>query len=143
MKNNVFINFSNHNSKDWSEEQCKAAFQYADRIIDIPFPSVDPEMDEDGVRKIGDEYLKRILEYPVAAVMCQGEFSLVYYVVSHLERKGVISLAACSRRNVRKKVLEDGRTVKESEFEFIRFRRYKGTDNKRLVFRKPEVSDEL
>ena len=126
MSKKVFVNFSNHPSDLWGEKQKSAALSYADEIADIPFPGVDPEYGPDEIAELGGQYLTRILSLPAAAVMCQGEFSLSYYVVSRLEKHGIACLAACSRRNVREKKLEDGRTQKEAVFEFVRFREYRG-----------------
>ncbi len=126
MNQTVFVNLSNHPSNLWSEKQKSAVQSYADEIIDIPFPGVDPEIGPDEIALIGDQFINQILSLPTAAVMCQGEFSLSYYIVRQLEKHGIVCLAACSRRNVLEKTLEDGRTLKETVFEFVRFREYKG-----------------
>ena len=122
----VFVNFSNHPSSVWREKQKSSALSYADEIIDIPFPSVDPNLGPDEIAQLGDKYVDQILSKSAVVVMCQGEFSLSYYVVRQLEKRGIVCLSACSRRNVLEKVLEDGRTRKEVEFEFVRFREYRG-----------------
>ena len=126
MSKKVFVNFSNHPSDLWGEKQKSAALSYADEIADIPFPGVDPEYGPDEIAELGEQYLSRILSLPAAAVMCQGEFSLSYYVVNELKKRGVVCVAACSRRNVQERILEDGRTQKEAAFEFVRFREYTG-----------------
>ena len=122
----VLVNFSNHPSNLWSEKQRSAALSYADEITDIPFPGVAPESGPDEIAELGDQYIEQILSLSAAAVMCQGEFSLSYYVVSQLEKRGIVCLAACSQRNVTERTTEDGRTVKEANFEFVRFREYRG-----------------
>ena len=53
------------------------------------------------------------------AVLCQGEFCLVYRVVSLLKEKNITVLAACSERCV----IQNG-DRKEVTFSFRRFRRY-------------------
>lgn len=113
-----FINFSNHESACWSEKQIQSANVYG-RIIDIPFPQVDPACTEADVRRIGDEYLKRIMELQPAAVLCQGEFSVSYYVIRKLKLQGVTVVAACSKRNT---VMDGNKKI--SQFEFEKFREY-------------------
>ena len=126
MDPTVFVNFSNHPSDLWGEKQKSAVLSYADKIVDIPFPGVDPEFETDEIAELGDQYVKQILSLSAGAVMCQGELSLTYYVVRQLEKCGIVCLAACSQRNVKEKTLEDGRVQKEVEFEFVKFREYKG-----------------
>ena len=87
---------------------------------------MDSELGPGEIAPLGDKYIDQILSKSAEVVMCQGEFSLSYYVVRQLEKRGIVCLAACSRRNVLEKVLEDGRTRKEVEFEFVRFREYRG-----------------
>ena len=101
MSENIFINFSNHPSDRWSNEQKKAALNYGE-IIDIPFPSVDSNGDESYIKETGNKMIERIMSYHPKAVLCQGEFTL-----------------ACSNRNVK----EDG-NKKIVEFNFVRFRSY-------------------
>ena len=126
MSSTVFVNFSNHPSNLWSGKQKSAALSFADEIADIPFPGVDPQAGPDEIAKLGDQYIEQITSLPAAAVMCQGEFSLSFYVVSQLKKRGILCLSACSRRNVQEKNMEDGKVRKEAEFEFVRFREYLG-----------------
>jgi hypothetical protein len=74
----VFINFSNHPSANWSEAQLAAALQYG-KIMDIPFPAVDPTASTKGVAQTAGEYLRRINELAPKAVLCQGEFTLTFF----------------------------------------------------------------
>ena len=115
----LFINFSNHPSAEWNESQIAAALQYGDRIIDIPFPVVNPHMDEAGVHNLAGKLTEEILSMGPSAVMCQGEFGLSYAVIKRLLAMGIIVLYACSER----KVISTG-NVKTVQFDFIQFRRY-------------------
>ena len=92
---------------------------YKRQIIDIPFPSVDSNGDESYIKETGNKMIERIMSYHPKAVLCQGEFTLAYYIISELMRNGIIVLAACSNRNVK----EDG-NKKIVEFNFVRFRSY-------------------
>ena len=48
---NVFINFSNHHSGNWSEDQKNVIFdQYNAQIVDIAFPQVITLLKKKGIR---------------------------------------------------------------------------------------------
>ena len=114
----VLVNFTNHPSKAWEENQKGAAEQYG-TILDLPFPTVDPEGDEAYIEALAEQYLSRIEALSPTAVLCQGEFCLTYQIVSRLKKKGITVLAACSERCV-----EEKGSRKEVMFRFQRFRSY-------------------
>lgn len=118
-KDSAFINFSNHPSDLWSEAQTDAALSYATRIVDLPFPQVDPTMDEQAIDDFAQSKAEEILSMRPAAVMCQGEFGLSYAVIRRLLDAGIVVLYACSER----KVHVNG-NVKSVQFDFVRFRRF-------------------
>ena len=115
----VFVNFTNHSSDTWEENQLEAARRYGP-ITDLPFPGVFPDAYEKDIEALGKKCCKQILELEPAAVLCQGEFSLTYFVAARLREKGVKVLTACSER----RVVQKG-NVKSSVFEFVRFREYR------------------
>lgn len=119
----AFINFSNHNSKDWIRNQKEEAEQYGE-IIDIPFPKVEAMLNEAAVYEIACDYFKKIIAYNPAAVMCQGEFTLCYLIIHMLLKEGVKVLAACSERIVEEAVVEED-YIKKACFKFVRFREYR------------------
>lgn len=119
----MFINFSNHKSSTWSDEQLDAASEYGG-IWDLPFPSVPANMDSAGVAELARKYINEILEVKPEAVMCQGEMTLVFDVVQGLLDEGITVVAACSERVVEEKQLPDGTTQKTAVFKFKQFRRY-------------------
>ena len=55
-----FINFSNHPSLKWSEEQYKAASCYGE-IFDVDFPMVDPKCDELCIKNLAEAYSSKLL----------------------------------------------------------------------------------
>lgn len=120
----MFVNFSNHSSADWSEEQRQAAESYGN-IIDIKFPSVDPDASESDIEALADKCVESILAQKPSAVMCQGEFTLCYTVVRRLKEKGIVCLAACSVRESKEHRLDDGKVRRVSVFRFCRFREYR------------------
>lgn len=113
----VFINFTNHPSAAWPSEQVNAAQEYG-RIIDVPFPTVDPQGDEAYIEMVANHYEEVIMSYHPVAVLCQGEFCVAYQIISRLKKKGITVLAACSER-----ITETSGNCKTSVFEFRRFRR--------------------
>lgn len=120
----VFINFSNHPSSNWSENQKKAVYdQYHAQIIDIPFPQVSASADEEAICSLAEEYVETICNHNPKVVMCQGEFGLTYQVVTLLKGKGILVVYSCSERKTVEKKTNAG-TVKTSEFCFVRFRKY-------------------
>lgn len=118
----VFINCSNHPSEKWSDGQKEAALKYG-KITDIPFPPVSPGASEKEVDETAKELCKRIRTFRPAAVMCQGEYTLTYAVISKLRRAGIRVVAACTERQVVEEVI-DGRTEKKSVFKFMGFREF-------------------
>lgn len=112
-----FINFSNHPSESWSVDQITAAEQYGE-IKDYPFPSVPGDADEEMIASIADIAVEKILSMDPAAVMCQGEFTLTFAVISRLIKAGIAVLAACSERQVQE--TEDGKKIVSFHFEGFR-----------------------
>jgi CRISPR-associated protein Csx16 len=52
--------------------------------------------------------------------MVQGEFTLAHALVRRLQQKGIVCLAATTRREV----VEQSAGIKTTRFEFVRFREY-------------------
>ena len=118
----MLINFSNHPSASWSDAQMQAAAVYGD-IIDMPFPSVPPEADEEAVGDLADICLEKILatgQVPEMTVHIMGEQTLCFALILRLQRLGIPCVASCSARDVR--LQPDGSKV--VGFHFVRFRRY-------------------
>lgn len=118
-----FVNFSNHPSIRWTDEQVEAAMVCGD-IVDVPFPLLEANISEEEMIKIGDECVKKIVENNPTKVMCQGEFTLTFYVVNKLIKKGITCVAACTKRVSNEMILDDGSVRKESYFVFEGFRKY-------------------
>lgn len=113
-----FVNFSNHPSVDWPEEQRAAAEAYGD-IVDVEFPAVSPTGDHEYIVKLAEEQMQKILQFHPQAVMCQGEFCLAYEIIRRLKKADITVLAACSERKV---TLEANRKI--VLFEFCQFREF-------------------
>ena len=119
----TFINFTNHPSSHWSEEQMEAARQYGD-IVDISFPVVDPAAGPEEIALMADASVEKILQFEKPTVLVQGEFTMTFAVVTRLKTKGIRVLAACSERDTEETTSEDGIAYRKSVFRFRRFREY-------------------
>lgn len=125
-KKPVFINFSNHPSELWSDEQIKAADDIVPdcKIIDVPFPQVNGSADDNEINLIAEEYISKIISLCPSAVMCQGEFGVCWNVINALLKKGIRVVYSCSERRAVEKLTENG-AEKTSVFRFVRFRDYR------------------
>ena len=101
----------------------EAAQEYGP-IQDITVPDIPADWDDAEVRSLADYYAARLIAMEPAAVLCQGEFTYTYALVERLLRSGVIVLAACSERQTAEMTDDDGKTYRESVFQFVRFRPY-------------------
>lgn len=119
----MLVNFTNHPSASWPEEQRRAAEKYGP-IVDRPFPMVNAEWPESEIRRIALRESEAICALQPSAVVCQGEFTLAYAVIRQLIGKGVPVLAACSNRVAEETMSPDGEILRKSVFRFVRFRSY-------------------
>ncbi len=119
----MFVNCSNHPAETWSEDQ-RAAAQIYGEIVDYAFPNVPAEADEAMIAALGEKVSGEIAALHPAMVMCQGEFTLVYQIVSRLKDHGIPVAAACTERKVVLEQQKDGSVRKLSNFRFVRFRCY-------------------
>ena len=94
------------------------------RIVDIRFPEVDPGWTNAQVNAEAERICGEIDQYNAAAVMCQGEFTLTYAIISRLKEKGITVLAACSRRRTEEIINDDGSTQKKALYSFEGFREF-------------------
>jgi len=119
----TFVNLSNHPSCRWSGAQLAAA-EALGRIVDIPFPAIDPAATTEDVSNLAQEMLQQLLALDAAVVMVQGEYTFTYQMIRLLEARGIRAVAAGSRRITREETDETGKSIKTSEFLFEGFRDY-------------------
>lgn len=118
----MLINFSNHPSSLWEQEQLEAAKEYGE-VIDIPFPSVDPDANDEEIQQLADHYVHKLLTFSSKqhiTVHIMGEMTFTYKVVSQLKELGIECIASTTERDA--EILNDGRKI--SDFQFVRFRKY-------------------
>lgn len=110
------INFSNHPSDRWGELQLKAA---AGKVVDVPFPAVNPMATAEELDSLAAEYVGIILGMNDPVVHVMGEMGLVYRVVALLKQHGITAVHSTSER-----VSEEKNGIKTSVFTFRQFRKY-------------------
>ena len=119
----IFINLSNHPSKQWSEAQLAAARKIG-KITDFQFPAIDPSDSPEKIKTMAESLFKFIRALGKPVVMVQGEFTFTYQLVKLLQEAGIRAVVSCSRRVSEEYVDENGVTVKVSSFRFEGFRDY-------------------
>ena len=112
----MYANISRHPSKIWPEEQRYAALEICpDGIIDIAFPFIPPEADEEEVMETAIN-LASSIGPGVTAAMVQGEYTLTMFLATLLSRQGVdVYVAALGAQ-----IIRDGGSRYRP---FIRFRK--------------------
>ena len=117
----TFINFSNHPSSGWGDEQKAQAGRYG-QVVDLPFPAVAPAATTSDIERLARASVAHILDMGGGSditVHIMGEMTLVYHIVRRLKRRGVRCVASTTERVVTE---VDGKKV--SEFHFVQFREY-------------------
>lgn len=124
----ILINHSNHPSESWSEEQ-KMRWS---KIIDIPFPKIDPEYDNAMVYALvykNIEEIKKILEVErgVKYIYVAGEYSYCYLFILNIKKKlpNVTITIPTTKREAKEIKKEDGSIEKTSIFKFVGWRNIK------------------
>ena len=113
----MLLNLSNHPSASWSPAQIAAA---SGKVIDLPFPPVNPDGDEAYIEQLANEYYNKILEMQdVTTVHLMGEMNFTFALVTKLKAANIKCVASTTKRET---VEENG--VKIYKFQFVRFREY-------------------
>lgn len=122
----MLINFSNHPSKNWSLKQTEAAFESYGKIVDIEFPKINPNADDNEIERLSEKYLHLCVDKLKSvngdnnAVHVMGELTFTFALVAKLLKRNIVCVASTTERNS----FENG-GKKISEFKFVRFREYK------------------
>jgi len=128
----MLINLSNHPSTKWSPEQLAAA-QVFGKVVDLPFPDVDPSGGEAYIRSLCESYLQKIdhisrdgastvsMTCPVSEVTVHimGEMTLTFALVNALQSRGTTCVASTTER-----IVTEANGVRTSAFHFRQFRKY-------------------
>jgi hypothetical protein len=98
-------------------------FIYLPKNLQKKWSNVPPELED------LSEYAKEFEEFIKSAnkgdyVLIQGDFGLVYKMVSYSKKLSLKPIYATTKR-VSKEIKKDGKIIKISEFKHIRFREYR------------------
>jgi|SRR5690554_5098748 len=121
----MLINLSNHPYAQWGEEQRLATEMFGE-CIDLPFPAIDPEGDEEYISRLSEDYLQKILKLTAnfpkkeITIHLMGEMTFVFNLLKKLEMVNIRCIASTTVR----KETEFGNDKKETQFNFVRFRYY-------------------
>lgn len=124
----ILINHSNHPSDKWHPAQKEGW----DKIIDLPFPNIDPHADTRQVADLVTEYYVS-LELTISKqdgevwLMLQGEFTYCYLLYERVRSYLIYSDYARNFRGLaipttERRVVENPDGTKTSTFEFVRWR---------------------
>ncbi len=126
MSKSIFLIFS-HKLIDSQIEELKSnnitSFIYLPSSLQILWSNVPPDLGE------LKGYLKPIIEWLKNNakrgdwVLVQGDFGAVFTVVDFCFYNGLVPVYATTKKNTIEK-MENGRLIKVSQFEHIRFRKY-------------------
>lgn len=115
----MLINLSNHPSETWSSIQLASAKESYQKVHDISFPPISPEMSEIQITDLAQNYVKQVIALKPTAVHIMGEMNFVHKCVTLLKMYDIKCIASTTEREV----IEDNGT-KLSTFRFIQFREY-------------------
>jgi len=119
QKETGLINLSNHPSGNWPAEQIQAAQAQYGRVVDMPFPRINPSMDAAQMQSLVQEYFETIQAMQPAAVHLMGEMTFTFALVQKLKSAGIPCVASTTHRRV-----EERGGKKIVQFEFVQFRPY-------------------
>ena len=142
----MLINVTNRPHTTWSPEQMAAAEKFG-TIVDFPMPAPDAELGEEEIDRIAGLVVRRVErrlgvegsaggaegdaggaegseKKECHAVVCQGDFVLVFRIVTMLKAKGITVLAPAFKRVTKPTLRPDGTTAPGYSFDFVRFRSY-------------------
>jgi hypothetical protein len=125
----VFYNVSNHPSSKWGETQRLAALALVGsggRIVDVPFPNVDPNLDSEGIDALVMQIVGLCQEQSDGSgrdvLHVMGETSLVYASIRDWIGFGGRVVVSTTARKTVETVDPTGVAVKTAVFEFVKFR---------------------
>jgi hypothetical protein len=129
----MLINNTNREHTTWGEDQLEASKDFGE-IVDMIMPGIPAEADEAEADRIAGLVVRRILRRlgrenagtgnEQDAVICQGDFTLVYRVVTRLKEARVTVVAPTFQRVTKPTLRPDGTTVPGYSFRFERYRQY-------------------
>lgn len=118
--NDVLINFSQRNTRLWSEEQLKAAKKEFGEVINLEFPSLRPNMTQEEIQMLAAISVEEIFQLNPKAVHIVEGGSFLVMVVHLLMNLGIPSVESTFEKNIAMSKTGE----KEVSYKFIQFRAY-------------------
>lgn len=132
----MLVNFTNHPFSGWRENQQTTAILQYGKVVDIPFPHIDPTADELDIKQDARKALEEIIALQPDAVHIMGEMNFTFQMVFFLMKEGIPCIASTTERFV--KDLPDGSQI--SEFNFVKFRPYNFLFEENIKAKKQEIT---
>lgn len=122
----MLLNFSNHPSANWPENQKAAAELAYASVQDLAFPHISPTDSAEEVHDLAKKYMALIMAKKAAsagrfAVHLMGELTFSFMLCIMLQDAGIEVVASTTSRNTEE--LPDGSKI--SKFAFVQFREYR------------------
>ncbi len=121
----MLINLSNHPSKQWSKLQTDEAVNEYGKILDLPFPAINPSAKPEEIKELAKYYFNKCLDILKKSrennnvVHIMGELTFCFALVNLLQAQDISCISSTSARNV----VQNG-SKKIVEFNFVQFREY-------------------
>lgn len=121
----MLINLSNHPLNSWSKKQIDTAKKIYSEIIDLDFPQIPPDADEELITALADDYRDICIDILSSskdknnAIHLMGEMTFSFKLVNKLKENKITCVASTTDRNS-----QELNGTKISKFNFIRFREY-------------------
>lgn len=116
-----FFNITNHSLTGEQLADIKDKFNI-DEVVDLNPGEVEPQISSAQVNNLATNLIANGNFSLGDVAMVQTEQTLVFFLVSILQRIGVRCVVATTRRESAEKVLPDGSIIKTNVFRHVRFR---------------------
>jgi len=121
----MLVNLSNHPFAEWDERQRAAAVEQFGKVVDLPFPPIDPQWDTAQVTELAKAYLQQCRDLQRQsndsfAVHLAGELTFCFALATLLQQAGILVVASTTHR----KILRNADGTTSRFFDFVQFRPY-------------------
>ncbi len=121
----MLINLSNHHSDFWDGIQKQSVESRFGKIIDLPFPNIDPMADIEEVSNLANKYFQQCASHLVQhdgypdVIHVTGEHTFTFTFVTLAKANGIKCVCSTTPR-----IVETTDGIKTSVFRFIQLRSY-------------------
>lgn len=118
----MLINYSNHPSNLWPENQHSQAIKQFKLILDEPFPYIDPTANTSQLQTLANSEFQRIhnkYKHSNYAMHIMGEHTYIFLIIQLFLHHNIPCFASTTHR-----ITTQQNNIKQSQFQFIQFRPY-------------------